>query len=82
MPFGVGGFGSSSNQNFDGKFEKKFQKQTDFSGSKRQKFKSRAFDFEPVDKEFDSETKFYNTGTRFGPVGDEAMIFIRLLRLI
>jgi len=61
MPFGVGGFGSSSNQNFDGKFQKKFEKQTDFSGNKRQKFKPRAFDFEPVDKEFDSETKFYNT---------------------
>ena len=61
MPFGVGGFGSASNQNFDGRFEKKFQKQTDFSGNKRQKFKSRAFDFEPSNKEFDSETKFYNT---------------------
>lgn len=60
MPFGVGGFGSSSNQNFDGKFAKKFEKQTDFSGTKRQKFKSRAFDFEPANGEFDSDTKFYN----------------------
>jgi len=60
MPFGVGGFGSSSNQNFDGKFAKKFEKQTDFSGTKRQKFKSRAFDFEPANSEFDSDTKFYN----------------------
>lgn len=60
MPFGVGGFGSSANQNFDGKFAKKFEKQTDFSGKKSQKFDSRAFDFEPVDKQFDSETRFYN----------------------
>ena len=60
MPFGVGGFGSSSNQNFDGKFAKKFEKQTDFSGTKRQKFKPKAFDFEPSNGEFDSDTKFYN----------------------
>ena len=60
MPFGVGGFGSSGNQNFDGKFAKKFDKQTDFSGTKKQKFKPRAFDFEPTNAEFDSDTKFYN----------------------
>jgi hypothetical protein len=60
MPFGVGGFGSSGNQNFDGKFAKKFDKQTDFSGTKKQKFKPRAFDFEPADAEFNSDTKFYN----------------------
>ena len=60
MPFGVGGFGSSGNQNFDGKFAKKFDKQTDFSGTKKQKFKPKAFDFEPTNAEFDSDTKFYN----------------------
>jgi len=59
MPFEVGGFGSSS-QSFDGKYAKKFEKQTNFKPNTDIKFKSRLYDFQPDNEEYDSETKFYN----------------------
>ena len=60
MPFEVSGFGDSSNGGFDSKFTKKFDKLTDFGSKKPKPFVPRAFNFEPQDSGFDSETKFYN----------------------
>ena len=59
MPFEVGGFGSSG-QSFDGKYAKKFEKQTNFKPNTDIKFKSRLYDFQPDNEDYDSETKFYN----------------------
>lgn len=60
MPFGVGGFDSSSNGAFDKRFSKKFDRLTDFGSKKPKPFVPRAFNFEPDSNEFDSETRFYN----------------------
>lgn len=59
MPFGVSGFGASG-QNFDGKFSKKFDKLTDFSPKKEKRRAPNPFDFEPTNREADSEIIFYN----------------------
>ena len=60
MPFGVGGFGGSSSQSFDGKFAKKFDKLTDFSPKREKRQAPNPFDFEPSNRESDSEIIFYN----------------------
>jgi len=61
MPFGVSGFGNSANRGFNGKYEKKFSKLTDFNPNKKKTDLPARFDFEPFDKEPASEIRFYNS---------------------
>ena len=59
MPFGVESFGGDSKK-FDGKFSKKFDKLTDFSPRVEKRQPPNPFDFEPTNRQSDSEVIFYN----------------------